>query len=876
MTFFALFAHHSLAVPASAQTVDDDITDDADETDKSDFPSEGYSTVDEDGSILVVAPRYRGSVITTITPIAQLNADDIASFGASSIAELMGALSDQINPNGENGSGQPVILINGRRVSGIQAIRNYPPEALLSVEIFPEELALQYGYRADQRVVNFIFQENYSGGNGQMKFGMPTRGKYAKSDIAGTFTQVIKDNRFNIGLRYGRAGRLTQAERGIIQLDDAAVAANLGEHRTFIPPSDDININAAYSRAFASGTSLSLSGGYSYRKSLAWLGLPSATLDIPPSSPFATSSTSSSLFRYFGQFGPLERNLESGTAQAGLALNGELSGWHWTVTANYNRSTVNTTTDRSVDSSILQTAVNAGSADPFAGNFGSLLTGPRQDEARSVNQNINSTAIFSGTLIELPAGRVITTLRTGYGRQILDSRNNIAGAATFNAFRRSDFNGMASISIPLANKGLDIAAPLGNLSILGNFGFTKPSDFSTLMAFGFGLNWQPFHGLSITASALGAQVAPAIGRLGDPAIITPDVTVFDFARGETVLVDVITGSNPNLSAQRRRDIKLAGHYSPKWVKGLSFTAEYSRNRNENVTSGFPTLTPEIEAAFPGRVTRDNNGRLTLIDRRPVNYSNRTQERVRYGFRFFKRLGKKGSAGAHGARKNPGHHPARSGNGTKPAAKNLGENLGKNPKGNDAPQDGSAQKKPPPQGKKINRKPPVRRSGGLFGGISTAGRWQIAAYHTIQLSNRILIRPGVEEIDLLSGSAIGSTGGRPRHEFELNGGWFNNGIGIRVKGKHQSATRVDGGTNSALRFSDLTTLDLQMFINFDNFGDAAKKIKFLKASRLTFRINNLFDDIQDVRDANGLVPLRFQPGFLDPVGRYVEISFRKRF
>ena len=52
--------------------------------------------------------------------------------------------------------------------------------------------------------------------------------------------------------------------------------------------------------------------------------------------------------------------------------------------------------------------------------------------------------------------------------------------------------------------------------------------------------------------------------------------------------------------------------------------------------------------------------------------------------------------------------------------------------------------------------------------------------------------------------------------------------------------------------------------------------FLKGSRIAFKIDNIFNDIQTVRDSSGLVPLSYQPGYLDPVGRYVEIDFRKRF
>jgi hypothetical protein len=52
--------------------------------------------------------------------------------------------------------------------------------------------------------------------------------------------------------------------------------------------------------------------------------------------------------------------------------------------------------------------------------------------------------------------------------------------------------------------------------------------------------------------------------------------------------------------------------------------------------------------------------------------------------------------------------------------------------------------------------------------------------------------------------------------------------------------------------------------------------FWKGARLSLKVNNLFDAHQRVTDDNGVVPLRYQPGLIDPVGRYVELEFRKMF
>lgn len=174
-------------------------------------------------------------------------------------------------------------------------------------------------------------------------------------------------------------------------------------------------------------------------------------------------------------------------------------------------------------------------------------------------------------------------------------------------------------------------------------------------------------------------------------------------------------------------------------------------------------------------------------------------------------------------------------------------------------------------------------GGMFGGPGgMGGRWSIAAYHTVRFQDDILIRPGVPVLDLLNGSATGSTGGSARHQIEFDGGWFYKGIGFRGNGTWQSGTTVvggpvaGGGTASDLHFSPLFTVNLRAFVNLDMQTSLVEAVPFLKGSRIRLSVNNLFNDRLNVTDGQGAVPLRYQPGLIDPLGRTLEISFRKQF
>ena len=46
------------------------------------------------------------------------------------------------------------------------------------------------------------------------------------------------------------------------------------------------------------------------------------------------------------------------------------------------------------------------------------------------------------------------------------------------------------------------------------------------------------------------------------------------------------------------------------------------------------------------------------------------------------------------------------------------------------------------------------------------------------------------------------------------------------------------------------------------------------ARISLKIDNIFDTRPRVRDATGATPLRYQAGYLDPLGRVIRIEFRK--
>ena len=89
-------------------------------------------------------------------------------------------------------------------------------------------------------------------------------------------------------------------------------------------------------------------------------------------------------------------------------------------------------------------------------------------------------------------------------------------------------------------------------------------------------------------------------------------------------------------------------------------------------------------------------------------------------------------------------------------------------------------------------------------------------------------------------------------------------------------RGGAGAQGDLRFSGLTTVDLRLFANFAATRTLVQRHPWLRGSRLTLTVDNLFNARVDVRDEKGLVPISYQPAYLDPTGRTVRLGFRKLF
>ncbi len=591
-----------------------------------------------ENEILVIAGSLRGQVDAPQPAIVELNEEDIASYGAGSLADLVAALSSETGSGRGRGAGRPVFLLNGLRVSSFREMRSFPPEAIKKVEILPEEVAQKYGYPPDQRVINFILKDNFSSKELELQYSQPDRGGTSTKEADATLLRIDGASRLNLDLDVTDTSPLTEAERGIVQTIVPAAPGDPDQapYRTLVADAQTYQLTANWTRGLGdAGASLSLNGTLSRNDSTSLSGLNTVLLVDP---------VGDSRLRIFGTDDPLARRSRTDNAALGATLNANAGDWQLTATLDASRNDTTTKIDRRADTAALQAAA-------LAGTFGlddpiSSFASPGFDTANSISDNASAKFTAIGQPLMLPAGDLAVTLDAGFDWDRIKS-DDTRTALPQTKLTRGNLNGGVNVSVPIASRDYEVLAFLGDLTATFSAGADHLSDFGTLTDWTAGLTWSPFEKLSLQATRIVRDAAPGLSQLGAPAITTFNVPVYDFANNRTVLAQVTSGGNPDLRRETQRDLRFGAFYDLPLFDRSTVSIEYFRNRSNDVTASFPVLTPAIEAAFPGRVTRDGAGNLVALDQRPVTFAEQRSSRIRAGLNLSGRIGQRPEPGERG-------------------------------------------------------------------------------------------------------------------------------------------------------------------------------------------------------------------------------------
>ena len=575
------------------------------------------------------------------------------------------------------------------------------------------------------------------------------------------------------------------------------------------------------------------------------------------------------------------------TMRASLSVADKLAPWlNGSAAANLSRTSRNGLLGLSLDDRPLRQRSRAltGSAE-FSLNATpgdwliSLLGNYNYDRRRTVNQRllgesrtraIATTAALdlnaSGPIFDLPAGPLLLTVGAALSRDALSGRQELDGLVTSDRYAQWTRSATGGLEIPIASRVNGFLPALGELSATVQFTTSHVSKLGSLSNQTFSLTWQPADWLRLLGSVTTGRTPPSVELLSDPILETTGVRYFDPLRDETVDVTQISGGNPDLDSSRNANRRLSMTLKPLPKVGLQITADYSEFRNRDVVTALPPASDLILLAFPERFVRDPvTGVLRQVDIRPVQFARENRKELRYGFNLNLPLGGGAVEGGLEDDSDP-----------RPPMENI-ERRGDFERDERSPGAERGPRAERGEGGWVGRGERGGRGGFGRRGGGRGPRLQFNFSHTIALESELLIREGLDPIDLLSRGAIGFGGAtRPRHQLDFSAGYAERGRGIRFTGRHQSQSflRLTGGVDTqVLRFSPLTTLNLRAFTEL---GRYAPDVEFLKGARLSLTIANIFNRRQKVRDEGGITPLAYQRAYRDPIGRTVEIELRKTF
>lgn len=173
--------------------------------------------------------------------------------------------------------------------------------------------------------------------------------------------------------------------------------------------------------------------------------------------------------------------------------------------------------------------------------------------------------------------------------------------------------------------------------------------------------------------------------------------------------------------------------------------------------------------------------------------------------------------------------------------------------------------------------PGASKGGEAAGAIAANAWQasVSINHGWLLRSELLIRPSLPTIDRLRGGTAQS-----RHSigFQLVTG--RSGMGMTLDGNWQSGFRLRDPAQSNgqrdYRHKSVMILNVRLFAEPERLIRTEEKPAWLSDLHVSFDIQNLFNTYRRVTLGDGSVPAGYERYEVDPLGRTVQLTVRKRF
>lgn len=809
--------------------------------------------------IVVTGQRLKGSVVTEVAPLAVLDENTIRSLGGTKIRDLLRAVRAQTASGPET---EPILLLNGRRVASDDQIHSLPPEAIERMEILPEAVAVQFGYAPTKRVVNFITKRNFTARTMELVGGGSTDGGAGQGGGEIGSTMLRGDQRFTLSARYDRTNALRQDARRIVP-DSDILFDRIGNVVASGGATLDPRLDALAGRPVAVAAVPAEPGRRSALDAyLAGAGQPRTTdlgafrtlvpaTDAVQVRGLVTQQLGRAMLTLDASFAANRSRALNGLAPAVVAIGRDHPANPFATTVNLYRyfeeagvlrqqgtgTTVHTggglngalgkwnwnvtaAYDRSTsvnrnDLGVDPAVVQAAvdaGANPFQPFAPAIARSGSATVTRSLSNAVQAKAFVNGPAARLPAGPVLMTVTLDQARTASDADLGFAGAPRARVTQVTR-NGSVGVVVPIASAREGVLSALGELSANADIRVAQVTNAGTMLNTNYGMNWTPVRPLRLGLIWAETRTPPPVRQLTDPVLLVPNVPFFDFATGQSILVTTVNGGNPALRPEERRTMTVNVDVQPIRDGKLTVGVGYTDTAISNQLMMLGASTPAILAAFPRLFQRDANARLIEVDMRPVNLFRQRQQSVMGRFNMFGTIGPEPQMPDMAAGPPPG---------------------------------------PPPQPK----------------------FYYMGLMPTLRLRDRLTLQEGAPPIDLLAGDTISGTGGQPRMEvfgfMGVNGGGWN----LSLSGFWRGATRVRSDLPASdLRFSSLTNISFSLSAELERWLTSTP---LARRTTLELQIDNLLNQRLDVRDGLGRTPDRFQPAFLDPLGRVAKLTLRKLF
>jgi iron complex outermembrane receptor protein len=582
-------------------------------------PSHGLAAMDAaeaaeaaKDEIVVTGQQQHGAVATDVSPEVKLNAATISALGAADLNEVFEDLAPEFR-SGASPPGKaaqtPIVLVNGQRIAGFSSIKDLPPEAVRRIEVFPEKVALQYGYGADQKVVNVVLRTNY---HALTLLGRYTaapeswRGIYrAKADLL----RIGENSHWNVDLDFSHLDPIF-AESTIGDSLAGAESPPVPRH-TFAAQNDDLTVSGDLTRNFGP-VAADFTARLDMNSLQSRLGLTQEDGEqlAGEGSPDMIS-------------GPRYRSDRNVDARTSLALNGNLDSWRWSFIGQLDEQTREVLTAGTSEAGSFE-----GILLPSPGLLGERCAGPiTGDCAVTTTRTASGDLYLNGKLISLPAGSVTTSLRAGFALSDLDSQSLAAGEGQHRI--RNEGHVQGNIDVPVTSRD----SPVGKMSIGLNGEARQLSDFGTLSTIGSTLQWTPVKPVEIIASVRDEDQTPSLQQLGDATLITPDLREFDFVTNQTSIVQRSEGGDDALQRSKSKIASVRLQLMPIKPANLQLSAEYTIDHTRDPFVSVTAATIATMEALPELFTRNTAGYLTSINASPLNLAQRARQQVRLGLNY---------------------------------------------------------------------------------------------------------------------------------------------------------------------------------------------------------------------------------------------------